>query len=602
MAKNMTGPKTTKKGAPAKAAVKTQPVKTPAATAKAAAPETPDDQHAILDERFAQLMMKLSVKPSAAVERAARRVSQATRERNVCIDVEQSQIAALAASGVVGTPDAPEMPLVLDAHGRLYLNRYWQYERTIARTVLERIDGAQASARDTVHPADRASRLQQRLDDYFPPRDEAKNRDQRAAAAYALANRMCIISGGPGTGKTTTVAVILALLVEFSEQDGLHIALAAPTGKAAARLQESIVSQKQRLPIPADVKAKIPEQAGTMHRLLRTKRGTPYFRHDARNPLAADVIVLDECSMIDAALMAKFMDAVGPHTRLILLGDKDQLSSVEAGAVFNDLCGAGLSCVRQLSYSHRFSGASGIGALSRAVNDGDADAVMAVFSHGYPDIALASSAGRDAYEAALEARIVGGYRDYFGSRTVEEAFGRLKDFRILCALREGDYGVNGVNRLADAVLKKAGLVANRADQFYKGCPVMITENDYGLSLFNGDTGIVWPDETQDGALAVYFEGSETGLRKFNPSSLPAHEVVYAMTVHKSQGSQFTSVLTILPRDASPVVTRELFYTAVTRAELEAHVWAPEAVVRLAAESRTVRHSGLADALIAGTTM
>jgi exodeoxyribonuclease V alpha subunit len=172
----------------------------------------------------------------------------------------------------------------------------------------------------------------------------------------------------------------------------------------------------------------------------------------------------------------------------------------------------------------------------------------------------------------------------------------LNHFRILCAVREGEYGVNGINRCAEDVLRREGLIEHRNDNWYRGCPIMITENEYGLSLFNGDTGIVWQDEEQDGAMAVFFEGGDTGLRKFNPSSLPAHEVVYALTVHKSQGSQFGHVLTVLPAEESPVVTRELLYTAVTRAESEAHVWATETILRQAVGSKTVRHSGLRDAL------
>jgi exodeoxyribonuclease V alpha subunit len=554
-----------------------------------AAPVANQEQYSVLDDHFARLMMSLAVKPSAVLERTARRVSQATRERNVCIDIEQGQKGALTGSGVIGSPEDPGKPMILDAHGRLYLNRYWEYEQTIARTILERIDG-------TV-PLVQKGKVAKRLDDYFPKKDAAKNQHQREAAEYALQHTMCIISGGPGTGKTTTVAVILALLIEFSEKENLHIALAAPTGKAAARLQESIISQKQRLPIPADVKLKIPEDAGTMHRLLRSKRGTPYFRHDNAHPLAADVVVLDECSMIDAALMAKFMDAVGPQTRLILLGDKDQLSSVEAGAVFSDLCGAALPCVKQLTYSHRFGDASGIGALSRSINEGDADAAIGKFTEGFTDIGLSSFATVSEYETALAARIIGGYREYFQATTIAEAFARLSKFRILCAVREGEYGANGINRFAEEVLKREGMIDRKGDIWYKGCAVMITENDYGLSLFNGDTGIVWPDDEENGALAVCFDGGETGLRKFNPSSLPAHDVVYAMTVHKSQGSQFGRVLTVLPQTESQVVTRELLYTAVTRAETEAHIWAPEAIVREAVVKRTVRHSGLTDALV-----
>jgi exodeoxyribonuclease V alpha subunit len=553
--------------------------------------EPAESLNAAVDEQFARLMMSIAEAPSPVLEQRAREVSKATRERNVCIDIAAVERRALIGSGVVGVPEEPNKPLVLDGKNRLYMNRYWQYEQATARKILERIKGEDNSGRKAA--------IAKRLDEYFPKAGAAQNADQRSAAEFALRHRLCIITGGPGTGKTTTVAVILALLIEFAKKDHLLISLAAPTGKAAARLQESIIGQKQKLPIPAPVKEKIPEDAGTIHRLLGTRYGTPYFRHDAEHPLVADVIVLDECSMIDAALMAKFMNAVGPETQLIMLGDKDQLSSVEAGAVFSDLCNAGLPCVKQLAHSYRFGSASGIGALSRAVNDGDADRAVAVLSGGYPDIGWEAFQGPDEYARALDARLLTGYRAYLESATIDEAFTRLREFKILCAVREGPYGVAGVNRAAEDVFVREGLIGNKTGMWYRGRPLMITENDYGLSLFNGDVGIIWPDADEGGMLMAFFEGGEKGLRKIHPSMLPPHETVFAMTVHKSQGSQFGHVLTILPPEESAVVTRELLYTALTRAESAVQLWAPEKILRQAAARRTVRHSGLCDTLEAG---
>lgn len=548
-----------------------------------------EELYGVIDEQFAELMLSVSGRASDPVlRRYARDVSRATRERNVCIDVPESDRSALAESGVVGTSEDPDFPMVLDLKGRLYLNRYWQYEQMIAGRILERI------APDS--RLRRKQKISSRLDEYFPIEDREHNQGQREAAEFALSHRLAIISGGPGTGKTTTVAVILALLVEFAEKEKPIIALAAPTGKAAARLQESIIGQKQRLPIPEEVRENIPEDAGTIHRLLKWKQGTPYFRHDSRNPLLADVIVLDECSMIDAALMAKFMDAVRPDTKLILLGDKDQLSSVEAGAVFSDLCSAGLPCVKQLTHSYRFGAASSIGAVSRAVNAGDAEEALAIFQSGYADIARRAFADADEYERVLTRTLIDGYAAYLRSESVEEAFARLREFKILCALREGPYGVTGVNKKAEEVLENAGLIDRTSGMWYRAQPVMIAENDYGLSLFNGDVGILWPDREHEGTLMAFFEGGEKGLRRFHPSTLPPHETVFAMTVHKSQGSQFTRVLTILPAEESPVVTRELLYTALTRAERYVELWSAEGVLRQAVIRRTVRHSGLRDIL------
>lgn len=544
---------------------------------------------------------------------AAALLSQLTSAGHVCLD-----LAALADQPVLGgSVSAPPLatwsealrahpacggaadytPLVLDG-ARLYMRRYFDYECAVAA----------AWQAGEVQPISRS--LDAKVQTLFPrpAAGEDRLRDQRAAAVAALQNRRILISGGPGTGKTTTLASILALLIEqdiSSKTPGragaalqqsfrfepdpqpLKILLSAPTGKAAARMQDAIRAAKARLPLGAEIKAAMPETAQTLHRLLgaRPQGGGMVWRHDADNPLDCDVLVVDEASMIDLALMARLLAALPDKARLILLGDRDQLASVDAGAVFADLCSAGAST---LGVSFRFDADSGIGRLASLLRDGDADAALQLLRSPPDDLRWSPEGSRH----AVVTHAVQRYADFVAATkaaAADEIFDLFSRFRVLTPTRRGPAGVVMLNAEIEKGLAAQGVIPPRS-HWYVGKPVMIAANDYALRLFNGDIGICVADPV-GGDLRIAFPGEE-GVRLLAPARLPAHETAWAMTVHKSQGSEFDEVALVLPDEQSELVTRELVYTAVTRARRSVAIWAGEAVLRAACLRRIVRHSGL----------
>ncbi|MFV3351727.1 exodeoxyribonuclease V subunit alpha [Aeromonas veronii] len=586
--------------------------------------------------------------------------------------------ALFAASPLVGTEQdeglTPRWPLRL-WHGRLYLTRYHDFELGVARhlrALSERAEWPEiASALSRLFARDYglvfAALLKARLAPDFSARHFIEKyldlvfpsevdwlaiegllasaqaasdlskldalvpealccNGQKLAAATAAARPFAVISGGPGTGKTTTVAKLLAILVETGLQAGKApaIRLVAPTGKAAARLTESIGSALQALDLPPEWVEAIPTEAGTLHRLLGVIPGRSQFRHHAGNPLHLDLLVVDEASMVDLPMMARLLDALPSHARLILLGDKDQLASVEAGAVLGDICSfieQGISPAQAdwlsrqtgyrlqgtpagapvrdslclLSKSWRFDQHSGIGQLARACNSGDATAVEAVWGAGFADISLHPWAG-EAYDALI-AQGVAGYGSYLKAARAGEApaavFKAFNSFQILCALRDGPFGVLGLNERLELALSRAGLIARDGD-WYAGRPVMVVRNDHGVGLYNGDMGLCLPDES--GRLKVWFEQPDGTLRALLPSRLPPHETVYAMTIHKSQGSEFAHTVLVLPDSPSPLLTRELVYTGITRAKARLDLYGDRALLTQAVRKKTERYSGLAERL------
>ena len=293
--------------------------------------------------------------------------------------------------------------------------------------------------------------------------------------------------------------------------------------------------------------------------------------------------------MVDLPLMAKLFDAIRPDARIVLLGDPHQLASVEAGHVLGDICdGAPRECITELVKNHRFPNTSGIFQISRAINDGDEAAILAVLDSQPADLSAMKTPAPAALAAALQERIVAGFRSCISAGTPLDALRRLGDFRILCALRAGPHGVVNLNRLAEQSLADAGLFSPDKT-FYAGRPLIVLRNDYSLRLFNGDTGIVLPDE--HGELRAFF-ADDGGVRSIPPSRLPEHETAFAMTVHKAQGSEFDRILLVLPERDSPVLSRELLYTAITRAKTNADIWWSEPALRAALARRVVRWSGL----------
>lgn len=568
-----------------------------------------------------------SLTPFAGIDSAA--TTPADKLERLDADTAEQQ---LRQSPVVDTGPG-QAPLVLDA-GRLYLRRYWDCEQAVARH-LQRLVAVRYAV-----PAN----LRAWLDAVFDTPGAEDVAWQRVAAALAVRGGLTVITGGPGTGKTTTVVGLLGLLQGIAGDDGtsLRIRLAAPTGKAAGRLTESIGQRVAALPVADALRAAIPTEVTTLHRLLGRRPGSRHFRHDHRNPVHADVVVVDEASMIDLEMMACLLDALAPQTRLILLGDKDQLASVEAGAVMGDLCrgaeaggydaatvawlqdaagedvipwrGNGGALAQQtvmLRTSHRFGADSGIGALAAAVNAGDQDAVAAAWQADSTDLERIELTGLG--DRRLERLAVAGYRpclEALASSEPEEppetsahraleAFGA---FQLLCALREGPAGVDAINSRVAQALHREGLIP-RADGWYPGRPVMVTRNDYQLGLMNGDVGITVSVAPEDGrrGLRVAFPLAGGAIRLVLPSRLSDVVTAYAMTVHKAQGSEFAHTALLLPETDSPVLTRELLYTAVTRASERFSLLQPANVNVLneAVGRRTRRASGLAEALAAG---
>ncbi len=485
----------------------------------------------------------------------------------------------------VGAPGA-YTPLVLDQAGRLYLHRSWRYEQQVATGILSR---SRPLAIDE-------ARLDDALDRYFPLQSGAVDL-QRSAARMALTHRFSVISGGPGTGKTATVARMLALLLDLTGDSRPEIALAAPTGKAALRLHQSIKQAADRLGLPEEIKGRLPTGVSTIHRLLGVQFRSGGFRHNRDNRLSCDILVVDEASMVDLQLMAGLLEALRDDAVVILLGDRNQLASVEAGAVLADICDSadrGGVPVTQLTKSYRFGADSGIAAMSRLINAGEGAAAAELVQSGqYPDIIWRRLPTGRAFEEAFRAAARDGYAGYAGAASPAEALQELGSFRVLSPLRSGPYGVENLNSLC-----LSALAAERKNdpRNLTMKPVMITGNNYELGLFNGDTGVA---AESDGAPVVWFEDPEGGLRHLSALRLPPFDAAFALTVHKSQGSEFDRVLLILPDHLSEVLTRELLYTAVTRARGSIEIWGTEEVFRQTVERRTLRRSGLCERIAAG---
>jgi exodeoxyribonuclease V alpha subunit len=576
---------------------------------------------------FAELAARLDLAEPSTFDGewpSRERLLTALRASPLCAEVDAGPASVEAAT-----------PLVLDARCRLYLQRYARYERTLANVLrararrasdvdlpllrmgIERLFGARARP----HP----SRSDAAGSDSSSS-DPIKSNAHALAACVAALHSMAVICGGPGTGKTTTVVKILALLQEQALARGdrpLSVLLLAPTGKAARRLASSVQAGLGALPVSEAVKAAIPNEAYTIHRALGGG-ASGRFRHDASNPLAADVVLVDEVSMVDLALLYRLAIAIRPAARLILQGDKDQLASVEAGAILGDiyephaaaewsrefaaevreLSGQDLpgdraerglcDCLVNLDESFRYRADSGIGRLARAINTGDSASALAILRRAGPgrDAALFEPGPDTGSDAELERRATEGYAPFIQSSDPKEKLSRLGAYRVLCAHRQGARGVEQQNRNVEAWLARAGLLDPLA-AFYANRPIIITQNDYTLGLFNGDVGVVVRDE--HGRLRVCFEGAE-GLRFLAPGRLPPHETVFATTVHKSQGSEFDAVSIVLPDGVSALVGRELLYTAVTRARERVDVFASADVVRSAITRTVQRPSGLRDAL------
>ncbi|WP_228767407.1 exodeoxyribonuclease V subunit alpha [Vibrio hibernica] len=635
-------------------------------------------------------------------------------------------------------------PLVLE-NRRIYLHRYWQYETQVADQLRQRAEPLALSTRDVENIAQTLNRLFERDYSYLwqaiSPRESSQVQRQqwvcemldvqvesdalkktnasqvldwsaidsvltqatsvsdlqildtlvptsvclnwqKVAAAVALSRRFAVISGGPGTGKTTTVVKLLAALIEQSLGESNSsaacvptIKLVAPTGKAAARLTESIGSAIEQLPIAPNIKALLPSQSSTIHRLLGARPNTVAYQYNRNNPLHVDILVVDEASMIDLPMMFRLLEALPKQARLILLGDKDQLSSVEAGAILGDICqfssigyqanylqilskltgfealpvaaqGSAIAdslCMLQKSY--RFHARSGIGQLAKAINAGDAQKMQLTWQQGFDDIALypfyreqdlsidstLATAVADnerltqkQIQPHLLSLLVKGYQTYCAGLSLpimddrqsevalkasmekkismeQKALHVLNAFsktRLLCAVREGEYGVVGMNREIEKALAQQRLIQPvENEKWYVGKPIMISQNDSALGLHNGDIGMCLLDESETNPrLRVYFEMPDGRIKGILPSRIPTHELAFAMTIHKSQGSEFDHTILLLPVKLNPILTKELIYTGVTRAKSRLDLFANPQVLAKGILIKTKRTSGLSEKL------
>ena len=562
-------------------------------------------------------------------------LSRRQAEGHVCIGMDEPEALQaeipypvcppqdlMAITRLVGVPGEVK-PFIID-NGRLYLNRQHRYETRIVERIRQMAAaGASRAAERRVMLEAQSGLIRSLGADYaLEGLSEAERIDwQLVAALNALTDDFSIITGGPGTGKTTTLAKLLRML--YACQPDARVALAAPTGKAAMRMLESL--KRSAAGYPDDVRQRIEAlKPSTLHRLLGWQKGTVEFKYNAERPLEFDFVVIDEASMVDLPMFAKLLDACGERTRLVLLGDKDQLASVEAGSLLGDLCLAS-DCgelngfepsvadwfngfisdparqitaahhrpktgplsgrIVELRLSHRFRAQGDIGRISRAIIAGDTAAVKAMADAAdSPDVTF----DPDMTDDRLEAFCLG-YADYIREADPKAAMQKLNQLRVLVAVREGPRGLHAVNRRIEQMLQARGLLT-KGVEFYEHRPVIVTRNNYELDLFNGDVGIT---RKVGDRFRVWFEGQDGQMRDVPAASLSHCETVFAMTIHKSQGSEFDRVLVLLPEGTdTPILTRELLYTGVTRAKRQVLLQAGIDTLLHTTEQRVRRISGV----------
>ncbi len=583
------------------------------------------DNYDVLDYQLADLLVELNHDKNKQLYQTILDSSKHAREGCIALSCEPEQADALIKTKVVGETNALK-PLIID-NGFIYLRRYWAYQQRLAEQINQRLH-------NNIEQLDMPW-AKNRLQHYFA-QDHADNEVnwQQIAAALALSARFLIISGGPGTGKTTTITRILALLIEQNNQQDntkkLRFSLAAPTGKAAMRMSEAIRDsvQREQDKLSDNVIEQLPKEASTIHRLLGYIPHSTEFRFNKNNLLATDIVVIDEASMIDLALMTKLFEAIPPQAKVILLGDKDQLSSVETGSVFTDLCATAdnsysaeiqaylhaltddkidnnsreSSAINNhiicLQKSWRFNESSGIGQLASAINKGEtANSLSILASDKFSDVELILPS-KFTYNHLLSSwdhylqtvKPLRANNDI--ANHLDDLFINFNHFRILTALRKGMNGCSYLNTQLEKQLLQQNKL-NTRQRWYHGRPIMISENSYRTGLFNGDIGITLIDEK--GQAKVWFQSKE-GAKAYSPVRLPQHETAWASTIHKSQGSEFDKVLMILPTEDTAVLSQQLIYTGVTRAKQQLVLVSNEIVLKLGIERKTPQATQIQNAL------
>ena len=569
-------------------------------------------------------------------------LSKKLSEGHICMDVnniDKSELASIGYTSIVRQKELLREPLVSNGSNKtpfilldnqLYLERYFNYETIILNRIKAFIEREKTQTPGMLEALKQHTVFINGLFKNTIQESESKEQNINwplAAAITAVLNYFTIITGGPGTGKTTTVSKILSIL--FTLKPDLKVALTAPTGKAAARMAESLKNASSFASKLIRSKFETLEPS-TIHRLLGNIKNSPHFKHNAENTLNYDVVITDESSMIDVALFAKLLDAVGPNTKLILLGDKDQLASVEAGSLFGDLCQAQTKLntfsegraelinsfienttqeisdsyidsisthplfehIIELQRSHRFSDNKGIGKFSKAIIHNKVDAIKEFFSNSDEQVLIDTN-----YSEKIFDNFIAGYEEFINEKDTSIALKKMNRLRVLCAVREGERGLYAINKKIEKYLQQKKLIHLTGD-FYVNRPIMVTGNNKELQLFNGDIGIIRPDEK--GVLKAWFETGKGEVRAVLPGYISNAETVYAMTIHKSQGSEFDQVLVSLPKgDDIQILTRELLYTAVTRAKQKVIVQGSEALILQTSSAFVERGSGIINRLNQG---
>lgn len=547
-----------------------------------------------LDQSVADLLKKVAPSTSGSICRAASLTSFALRQGHVCLDLKAENpglppwkefVRELRSSDCVGSKEDPKKPLILSSAGKLYFHRYWHYEQQFLRNIETRM-GHFEELREAMHGEFTAH----------------LGSGQRQAVTTVARSRLTLISGGPGTGKTTTILYLLGNLLRIKKEGSLKIALAAPTGKAAQRLQASIRSGLHPLPLKAEQKEAIPVEVTTIHRLLGYRPHSPDFKHNRTNPLVYDVVVVDEASMLDLLLFSKLLEALKPETRLILLGDSHQLASVDAGSVFGDLS---LAATRhsvlknhlvELTQNYRFGDSSSLYQTCEYVKLGQSGKALEILKTPNPEIKFCPLPSPAKLPANLEKVFLRHFLKLANSGSPGNALRLINDSCLLTPLRKGPYGVEGLNAAFENILRKRP--ENRGyGRFFPGMPIIINQNHYRQNLYNGDIGILLENPEKPAELHAYFDdGAVDQVRRLPLSSLPAFEPAFALTVHKSQGSEYGKVVCLLPPGDSPLMTRELIYTAISRSKGDVEIWGSEAAFEKGVSRKTRRTSGILDFL------
>jgi exodeoxyribonuclease V alpha subunit len=574
---------------------------------------TPD-----IHEQFGRAFGKKELEPYAAA------LSRKLAEGHICLYADVPDLLKLRP---FVTEDPEETAPFVYQDGRLYMQRYFAYETQVLRLIREKVEAGKAKAPDRRKALEDHKDLIRSLGanyDIGGLTEEERIDWQVVATLRALMNDLFILVGGPGMGKTRTLSLLLQAI--YAIDPAAKVALAAPTGKASMRMHESLRAAAGG--IPAQVREKIEAlKPSTLHALLGYQKNSVYFRYNENNRLGYDWVMVDETSMVDLPMMAKLLGALGEHTRIVLIGDQNQLSSVEAGSLLGDLCktvpvfdlvpnetaewingfipdperqiGQAFrddqetligSVSVQLRLSHRFKARGVIGNLSKLIIESRTDALRHLIEENRDP----SFRFDEAYDPAVLEEVAMGYAAFIREPDIAKALEKLNDLRVLVAVREGDKGLYGVNRKIEAMLQQQKLI-NPNTLFYNHRPVMVTRNNYELGLFNGDVGIIRPDA--NGQLRAWFQDTELGVRAVNPSYLNDVETVWCMTIHKSQGSEFGTAMLILPEGTeNRLLTRELLYTGVTRAKNKVIIQGSMDTLMHAASQSVKRDSGIAPRL------